>query len=135
MKSKVALCCVLIAVFLFAEIASSQPSSIVPFDAEKAKAAAQIQDPEKATQAYLDSVPKERRDKTKAYAKGDYTLDIVDFVFTSIILIAFLAWGISVRYRNIARKVTDVRFLQTILYWILFLLTITVIQFPLVLYR
>jgi STE24 endopeptidase len=106
-----------------------------PFDPDKAKAASLIQDPEAATRAYLDSVSPERRDKTKSYASGNYVLGIVDFVFSSALMILLIVLGISIRFRNLARRITRVRALQTALYWIQFFIAITVIQFPLTLYK
>lgn len=108
--------------------------SAAPFDPDKAHAAAQIQDPEAATRAYLDSVSPERRAKTKSYANGNYVLRIVDFVFTSALMVALIVLGISVRFRNLARRITRVRALQSALYWVQFLVAITVIQFPVTLY-
>ena len=106
-----------------------------PFDIEKARAASQISDPEQATRAYLDSVPAERRQKTKSYAHGNYVLDVVDFVYSSLILIGLLAFGVSAKVRDVARRITRFRPLQTVLYWIQFLLLTTLFAFPLTLYR
>jgi STE24 endopeptidase len=105
-----------------------------PFDHEKAKAAAQIQDPEAATRAYLDSVSPERRAKTKAYANGGYVLQIGDFVVSSALMILLVVLGISVRFRDLARRITRVRALQSAVYWFQFVIATTVIQFPLTLY-
>ncbi len=121
--------------FLFAGIARGQTSTIVPFDAEKARAASHLQDPAAATKAYLDAVPQERRAKTKAYAHGNYVLGIVDFLFTGAVLMILIAAGISVRFRNIARRITRFRPLQTALYWFQFLVVVTLIQFPLTIYN
>ncbi|HSE43425.1 MAG TPA: hypothetical protein VLH08_21880, partial [Acidobacteriota bacterium] len=66
-------------VFFWVAEAFAAKSEIVPFDPQKADAAGKIDDPAAATKAYLDSVPAERRQKTKAYARGNYALDIVDF--------------------------------------------------------
>ncbi|MCI0414628.1 M48 family metallopeptidase [bacterium] len=106
-----------------------------PFDIEKARAASQISDPEQATRAYLDSVPTQRRQKTKSYAHGNYFLDIVDFVYSSLILIGLLAFGVSAKIRVVARRITRFRPLQTALYWIQFLLLTTLFAFPMTLYR
>lgn len=114
--------------------AIAEKKTVAPFDPEKAEAASQIQDPAAATHAYLDSVPLERREKTKAYARGNYILDPLDFLFTSAILIGLIAGGMSVRFRNLARRITRFRPLQTALYWIQFFITVTLIQFPLILY-
>lgn len=122
-------------ILLVTGIARAQTSNIVPFDAEKARAASKIQDTGAATKAYLDAVPQERRAKTKAYAHGNYILQIVDFLFTGIMLIVLISAGISVRFRNMARRITRFRPLQTMIYWVQFLLVVTLIQFPLTIYN
>ncbi|HEX4422647.1 MAG TPA: M48 family metallopeptidase, partial [Kofleriaceae bacterium] len=105
-----------------------------PFDPAKAAAAAQIADPEAATRAYLDAVSPERRAQTKAYAIGGYVLGVVDFAVSSVVLILLLVLGISVRFRNLAERITRFRVLQGALYWIQLLVVTTVAQLPLTLY-
>ncbi|HEY0482756.1 MAG TPA: M48 family metallopeptidase [Kofleriaceae bacterium] len=114
--------------------AAARPATVAPFDRAKANAAAQIQDPDAATRAYLEAVSPERRAQTKAYAHGNYVLLIVDFAVSSALMIGLIALGISVRFRNLARRITRVRALQGALYWIQFFVVITLIQFPLTLY-
>ena len=120
------------ALFSFAAIAQEQPP---PFDPEKARKAAEINDPEAATRAYLDSVPEERRQKTKVYAHGNYILDAAGFVYSSLILIALLAFGVSAKMRDVSARITRRKPLQSLLYWIQFLLLTTLFAFPLTLYR
>ncbi|HEY6175004.1 MAG TPA: M48 family metallopeptidase [Kofleriaceae bacterium] len=115
-------------------IAASAPAKAAPYDPVKAAAAVQVQDPEAATRTYLDSVSPERRAQTKAYAAGNYVFLFIDFAFFVGVMIAFLALGVSVRFRNLARRVTRIRALQTALYWLQFYLATTVIGFPLALY-
>ena len=121
--------CVLIAC---AATAQEKPP---PFDPQKTAAAAQIHDAEKATRAYLDAVPQERRQKTKSYAKGNYILNAVDFIYSSLVLIGLLALGISAKMRGVATSITRLKPLQTLLYWVQFLLLTSLFAFPLTLYR
>lgn len=107
---------------------------IVPYDPGKARAASQIEDPEQATRAYLDAVPPERRALTRAYANGHYLLWIADVAVCAAVLIALLATGLSVRFRDRARRITRVRVLQTALYWLQFFLVVSAVRFPLELY-
>ncbi len=116
-------------------MARAETSSVVPFDAEKAHAASQIRDSGAATKAYLDAVPQDRRSKTKSYVHGNYILQIVDFLFTASVLIVLIGAGISARFRNNARRITRFRPVQTVIYWIQFLIAITLIQFPLTIYE
>jgi len=127
----------LISLILF--VILSQPlfaekSSVTPLDLQKAEAASKIKDPVAATKAYLDSVPLERREKTKAYAHGGYILGIVQFLFLSAVLLLILSSGLSGRFRNFAQRVTKKTSLQTAIYWVQFFAVITLIQFPLDVY-
>jgi STE24 endopeptidase len=117
-----------------ASVVASPGAKAPPYDPAKARAAALIQDPEAATRAYLDAVSDERRQQTKAYATGNYVFQLVDFLVSSALMILLIVLGISVRFRNLARRITSVRAVQSALYWILFFVTITAIQFPLTLY-
>ena len=126
---------VLILSFLLFSTSVIAQTKAPPFDVEKAKQASQITDPEKATRAYLDSVPEERRQKTKSYARGNYVLNGIDFIYSSVVLIGLLAFGISAKMRNTAQRITRLKPLQTALYWVQFLLLTTVISFPLTVYR
>jgi STE24 endopeptidase len=114
---------------------SAKEEAVAPLDVEKAKAASMIQDPAAATRAYLDSVSPERRAKTKSYAHGNYVLDIVGFLISSVIMVLLITTGILVRFRNFAQRITRFRPLQTLVYWIQFFLAVTLVQFPITLYR
>lgn len=125
----------LILIFIFAQpLYAAEKSSVTPLDLQKAEAASKIKDPVAATKAYLDSVPLERREKTKAYAHGNYVLDIVEFVFLSAILLWLVSSGLSVRFRNFAQRVSKKPSLQTAIYWFQFFAVITLIQLPLTIY-
>lgn len=131
-------CCKIIVLILSVLLLSGAVSAQEqppPFNVAQAERAAQIDDPEAATRAYLDSVPLERRQKTKSYARGNYALDIFDFAYSSLILIGLLAFGVSAKMRDVAVRITRLRPLQTILYWVQLLLLTTLFAFPLTLYR
>lgn len=114
---------------------AAPPASPPPFDPAKAVEAARIEDPEAATHAFLDAVPAERRVRTKAYALGNYLLDLVDFAFSSLVSVALLGWGISARMRDRGRRLTRFRPLQTSAYWVQLLLVTTLVGFPVAVYR
>jgi STE24 endopeptidase len=128
------LCLLSLFIVLFSLPLQAQKSSVTPFDLQEAEAASKIQDPVVATKAYLDSVPLERREKTKAYAHGNYFLDVITFVFLSAILLWLIKSGLSVRFRNFAQGVTQNRSLQIAIYWFQFFVVVTLIQFPLKVY-
>ncbi|HEY6546601.1 MAG TPA: M48 family metallopeptidase, partial [Vicinamibacteria bacterium] len=92
-------------------------------------------DPAAATRAYLESVPAERRARTKAYATGNYALELADGAFSLLVLAALLGTGSSKRIRDRAERLTGRPPLQTAAYFVAFLLLTTVLGFPLTLYR
>src|SRR6185437_10027059 len=104
-----------IALLLFCSPAFAK-NVIPPVDLQKAAQAALIKDPVAATNAYLDAVPEKRRAMTKRYAHGNYLWDVVDFLYSTLIFIALLAFGISARMKAIALRLTRFRPLQTALY-------------------
>lgn len=108
---------------------------VPPFDPALAALAAQVEDPATATRAYLESVPAERRAKTKAYAQGNYALDLADGAFSLLVLAALLGTGLSRRLRDRAERLTPRQPLQTAAYFVPYLFLTTVMGFPLTLYR
>ncbi|MBI5836338.1 MAG: M48 family metallopeptidase [Candidatus Eisenbacteria bacterium] len=112
------------------------PAEIVPFDSAKAAAAALISDPAAATRAYLESVPAERREKTRAYQRGGRLLGLVDFVFNQLLVLGFLLLsGASARLRSFVARHTPSRAMQTALYWFIFTGVTWAVGFPLSAYQ
>ncbi len=130
--NKPSLLCGIVLLLAMPVFSNTQPP---PFDENKAQQAAQVSDPAEATRAYLDSVPVERKEKTRSYAHGNYVLDLSDFAYSSLVLIGLLAFGVSAKLRTIAQRMTRFRPLQTATYWIQFLVLTTLLGFPFTLYR
>jgi STE24 endopeptidase len=108
------------------------PVALVPFDSARAAAAAQISDPAAATRAYLESVPAERRARTRAYQRGGRVLGLVDFGWNTLLVLGVLLLsGASARIREWARSLTGSRALQVGVYWLAFLAITAVTGFPL----
>jgi STE24 endopeptidase len=89
---------------------------------------------EAATQAYLDTVPPDRKARSDAYFEGGYWLSLWQFLWSSAVLVLTLQSGLSARMRQTAGRVTRSRLLQPGLYWIGFLLVTTLLSFPLTIY-
>jgi STE24 endopeptidase len=115
--------------------APAAATELPPFDPEKAAIAGQVDDPATATRAYLEAVPAERRAKTKAYATGNYLLDLGESAFSLLVLAVLLGSGFSARLRNRVERLTPRWPLQTAGYFVPFLLITTLVGFPLTLYR
>jgi STE24 endopeptidase len=118
-----------------AAAASTAASSPPPLDEAKAASAALLPDPAAATAAYLEAVPAERRAKTKAYARGNYILNLVETGFDVLVYAALLGFGLSARLRDRAERLTRRKPLQVAAYYVPFLVLTTLVAFPLTLYR
>jgi len=65
-----------------------------------------------------------------AYSRAQHHLYFVDFAYGLLILIVILEWRVAPRYRDWAERVTQRRFLQSVLYAPLLLLTIDIVSLP-----
>jgi STE24 endopeptidase len=92
-------------------------------------------DPAAATQAWLNTVPPQKRAKSDAYFEGGYWLILWNFLLGVAISIFLLASRISARMRDLAERVTRFKTLQVALYAISYLLLVYVLSFPLNLYE
>jgi STE24 endopeptidase len=91
-------------------------------------------DPAAATQAWLDTVPAEKRKQSDAYFEGGYWLILWNFLFSAAILLFLLASGLSRRWRDWAER-TRFKFLQVAIYSVLFILATLLLGFPLEFYQ
>ncbi len=92
-------------------------------------------DPAAATQAWLDTVPADKRAKSDAYFEGGYWLILWNFLISSSILLVLLATGWSARFRDWAERTTRFKFLQVVLYSLLFTAVTLLLGFPLEFYQ
>ena len=88
-----------------------------------------------AVDAYLAKMPAAQRARSDAYFEGGYWLQLWDFLSTVLVMWLLLRWRWSARMRNVAERVTSVRQLQTGLYWIQFIVVVSVVTFPLSVYE
>src|SRR5437667_1191906 len=92
-------------------------------------------DPAAATQAWLATVPRDKREKSDAYFEGGYWLILWNFLLTVAISIFLLASRISARMRDFAERAARFKPLQVTFYAIPYLLLVYVLSFPLNLYQ
>jgi STE24 endopeptidase len=92
-------------------------------------------DPAAATQAWLDSVPRNQREKSDAYFEGGYWLILWNFLLTAAISVFLLASRLSARLRNFSQNVTKIKNFQVACYAILYLLFVYALSFPVNLYE
>jgi STE24 endopeptidase len=88
-----------------------------------------------ATQAWLDSIPKEKREKSDAYFEGGYWLILWNYLLAVGISILLLSSRISARLRDFSERLTSVKALQVACYSVPFLLLAYVLSFPLNVYE
>src|SRR5436309_3444845 len=92
-------------------------------------------DPGAATQAWLDTVPADKRAKSDAYFEGGYSLILWNFLLVAAISVFLLASRISARLRDFAERAARFKPLQVTLYAVPYLLLVYVLSFPLNLYE
>jgi STE24 endopeptidase len=90
---------------------------------------------EKATEAWLASVPAAARARSNAYFEGSYWLLLWNFLFTCCLMLVLLETRLSSRLRDRIAGTTSSRAVQSLLYWFGFLLITSVLAFPLTVYQ
>ena len=127
--SRVVLACLLLATSS-RSIHAQGPSLQIPPEAQASPAF----DAVRATNAYLASVPADKKARSDAYFEGGYWLQLWNFVYGVAVLWALLAFGWSARMRDAAERRTRRRLLQTAIYWFEFNVYLALITFPLTVY-
>ncbi|MGQ0741255.1 MAG: M48 family metallopeptidase [Alphaproteobacteria bacterium] len=91
-------------------------------------------DPQKATDAYLSLIKGEAREKSDEYFEGGYVLQPVEVGY-GLAVAALLLWGgFSARMRNLAQRVTRLRFFQVPVYALMYFVAAAVLTFPYTVY-
>jgi STE24 endopeptidase len=88
-----------------------------------------------ATQAYLAKMPTDQRARSDAYFEGGYWLQLWDFLLGAAIAVLLLAARWSARMRDLAVRLTRRKPLQSALYWVQYLVVVSVLTFPLNVYQ
>jgi STE24 endopeptidase len=106
-----------------------------PTRAIAATSASEHFDPAAATNAYLASVPPDKKAKSDAYFEGGYWVMLWDFLASSIVFLLLLVTGLSARMRDLAERITRFKPIHTFLYWVQFLVLTSLLTFPLTVYE
>jgi STE24 endopeptidase len=88
-----------------------------------------------AVETYLAKMPPAERARSNAYFEGGYWLILWDFLSTVFVMWLLLRFRWSARMRNLAERITRFRPLQTAIYWIQFLIAMSVLTFPMTIYE
>lgn len=88
-----------------------------------------------AAQAWLNSVPNEKREKSDAYFEGGYWLLLWNYLVAAAISILLLSSKISARLRDFSERLTRSKALQVACYSVPYLLLVYILGFPLNVYE
>jgi STE24 endopeptidase len=113
---------------------SADKSTTTPPSSESVRTAPAF-DIHAAVEEYLAKMPAEQRARSNAYFEGGYWLLLWDFVTTILIMWLLLRFRWSAKMRDLAERITRFRPLQTIIYWVLFILVVSILNFPLTVYE
>src|SRR5258706_10716016 len=137
MKVALIVASLFVCLFAFAQdsmsLANSQMPSVVTVP-QAAQPSAHF-DPEAATEAYLAQIPPAARARSDAYFEGGYWLILWDFLYGAVVALLLLNLRWSARMRDFAERVTSNKPVQSVIYWIEYLLLTTLLTFPLAWYE
>src|SRR5512132_565565 len=88
-----------------------------------------------ATDAWLATIPADKKARSDSYFEGGYWLQLWDFLLFSAIMLLLLQTRLSARLRDWVAGLTTRPNLQTLLYVVPFLLIAFVLQFPMSVYE
>ena len=134
MTNRLILWSLAVSLFFAVSIAASSQTA-TPTLSEGATQSVKLLDPAAATQAWLATVPQEKREKSDAYFEGGYWLILWNFLLVTGISIFLLASRISARMRDFAESATKFKSLQVAFYAVPYLIIVYVLSFPLNLYE
>lgn len=99
-----------------------------------AAAASPSFDAERATEAYLATVPTDKTARSDAYFEGGYWLQLWNVLYSVALFWALLTFGWSAAMRDRAERLIRWKGLQIAAYWCQFVLLTSVATFPLAVY-
>ena len=88
-----------------------------------------------ATDAWLATIPPDKKARSDSYFEGGYWLQLWDFLILAAILFLLLQTRLSARIRDWAERVTQRRHLQTLVYFLPVYLFVFLLQFPMSVYE
>lgn len=92
-------------------------------------------DVEAATSAYIAQIPAADKARSDAYFEGGYWLILWNFLYGALVSLSLLFFGWSAAMRTLSERLSRFKPLQTLLYWIQFLVVTSVLSFPLTVYQ
>ena len=128
---------VLLLFFLAVGVVSAQtaPTTAIPPQHQATTAQAAHFDVEAATNAYMAELSPAQRARSDAYFEGGYWLILWDLLVALGVAWLLLGTRLSVRMRNLAERITRLRWLQTGIYVVMYIVLTTLITLPWNLYE
>jgi len=117
--------------------ADPQPASPAPVPASNftAPPSAPAFDVKAAVDAYLATVPPDKKARSDAYFEGGYWLQLWDFLIGAMIAVFLLHTRLSSRMRDWAGRISSWRGIQDLVYFVQFLVFTSVVAFPMTVYE
>ena len=125
----------LVLLLILACVPVAMPQSSPAAPANAAPSAGPAFDVKAATDAYLATVPADKKARSDAYFEGGYWLQLWDFLIGAVIAIFMLQSGLSARMRDWAGRISSWRGVRRLIYFVQFLLFTTIVQFPMAVYE
>ncbi len=88
-----------------------------------------------ATDAYMAQISPERIERSNNYFEGGYWLMLWDFLYGAAISLLLLGTRWSAKMRDLAERITRFKPIQTLIYWMQYLIVSTILGFPLAAYE
>jgi Zn-dependent protease with chaperone function len=129
---------IVLTILLFSVVASAQsnePEAAPATPSASATSTGTTFDVNAAVDTYLAKMPPAQRARSDAYFEGGYWLQLWDFLITVLVMWLLLRFGWSARMRNLAERITKRRPLQTAIYWVQFIVVVTLLTFPMSVYE
>src|SRR6202048_4791427 len=113
--------------------AANQMPSVIHVPAE-AQASPHF-DATAATNAYLAQIPADKTARSDAYFEGGYWMILWDFLYGVAVALLLLNLRWSARMRDLAERVTRFKPVHTFVYWLQYLVLISILVFPVTVYE
>ncbi|MBP7370453.1 MAG: M48 family metallopeptidase [Arenimonas sp.] len=129
-----------LAIFIFTGTCTAQdampdarelPAGLIVPDAAKPGANFDV---DKATESYIALLSPEQRAQSDAYFEGGYWLQLWGFLYGLLVCVVFIATGLSVKMRDLAKRISHRPWLYTTIYAAFWLLVAELLSLPWALY-
>lgn len=91
-------------------------------------------DVDTATAAYIDLLTPQQRAQSDAYFEGGYWLELWGFLYGLMVCVIFIVSGLSVKMRNLSKRISHRPWLYTAIYGALWLVAAEILSLPWALY-